>query len=721
MPISFDEAEQLEKQLVSEQNLTEDQMIPNSQLMEVPSGYQTPQPEVRPTAQIVEPRSGYAESNEFIKPPEMEMTEELMQKYEEGRPNFEMYRPLIDEMSIARKVDPDVLQKFLDEASTEERANLIKAINYNQDFDVLGREIEQKFPEEEGLGTYQEFDALFTPLAGRMSKEVLEGAAEAFRMRGLSPALKRALQSGDEDTLRRVIQEMQLSKELGIGDEILKTPKSGRSTLDPGDLTTNKVEQRRFTDEANQIAEKATPLVKGRLRQGTDMETTANLVGRQLQDELKKRKSEVGSMYEAVKAKADPDKLYDTTVLNDKLRKYMQDEGMESNAISSVLKLLEPSGKALTTPQKMVKKELDKTRRALQSAEGRLLRQDTPANRRRTQALKKKVDKLEGQTEEFNKYISERDMVNLVQQINKKMRTGNINLPDDPATNRILQGVKSMFIKDAENLLKLNKREGLLKDLQKAGKAYHEQVVPFEEVPEISMLSQGSGLSDEVMSNLIKNPYRMKAATKLVSGTEAGENLAEQMVRQATRDVEQHLPGAKETIDFTKTSNQLENLWKDPEMLKFMKESLPKDQFASLQALQGVLKKAGPMFDDLRKLPDWQQYINQGEGPIGKLGRAVETLYDYAGYLKNSTIGKVPGLKWTSSRAKISNDKIDRVVEIAERKLKELQEGKIDYKDIAKSLTEQEEQALDDFNEYFGGMVKTLGKSAKSQIEQATK
>jgi hypothetical protein len=86
--------------------------------------------------------------------------------------------------------------------------------------------------------------------------------------------------------------------------------------------------------------------------------------------------------------------------------------------------------------------------------------------------------------------------------------------------------------------------------------------------------------------------------------------------------------------------------------------------------------------DDIKSSPTASEYIREGEGAIGKLGRAGEVLWDYAGYLKNKLTGpgmsalgdkaaRVPGARWIDSRVKVTDDQVNRVIEVVKKSLED--------------------------------------------------
>ena len=772
--------------------VSQDQMIPNSRLIETPREYQTPQVS-QSTTQVVRPQTADTYNREFVVPPEIKANKVLTEAYERGYPNFETYRPLVDPMS---GIAPGSVQTFLENATPEEKANFIKAINFDRDFGVLEGKAGQKLEEEPGLSTGQEFEYMLAPLG----KIFAPGIKEAWQLRGLPPSVKRAARLGDRselgrafyrlvgasgdkvdpkvlqrmsqvlenkpelqsllqagkfskdekeaiaqlDALHEFLQTSRLSQELGVGDLPLKEPSRGE-TLTARDISSNTFEQRRAYDKMRQIGENAVPIVKNITSADVPLERTTKVVANTLKNRYKELMDPAQVLYKKARTGAGTEPNIDVSDFVEGLRQQLMDMGVQPEEVSAIIKTLEPRGRSLTQTQEDALKVLNKTNAKIKSleAKGDLSQQeiDTLTNLYDTR------DQLASLTEVKENMISELDLLNAVPKLGALLNTSNRAFANTDKANTALAQARQYLFKEGETLLEKYGGADRLKLLQQANKkaapAYNMRDATREGSNIIgSKLGELNDIDNMAeLSSLLDDPIKMQKLISSVGRPELrkglGQALTNQKVRQLVGPVNELDPLRLNAVDFNKLSTKLNTVFNDAETREFLKRNMSAERFADLQALQKISNAMGPLLKDFKSNPaasNMLEYIKGGEGLKSKLGNTIETIYDFVGYLKNKVINdipvtnlvtkpisKIPGLRWTNSRVDVATGRIERLQNILEGKLNAIKEGKLKPEEIADSLSQQEEDALNEMADMFGNWSKVLGKSAEAQINKAIK
>ena len=641
---------------------------------------------------------------DFVKSPSVVRGEQISKAYQEGLPNYETYEPLINEQFSG--IAPGTVQTFLDNATPEDRAKFIQAINFDQDFGESTRRYGP--PEEEGLRTGQEFDMLMAPLGKMFTIKYGPMIKETWDLAGLPTEVARALKKGDKETLKRMLMEARQAKGLGVGDLIYETP--DKSKIDLTDLSTNRMEQRAAFDKFKGVPESAFVPTRALLADNVVPGSTQEYMLNAVKNRYRSLKRPADAAYKIAKTGAGTERVYDTSVLNRNLRDYMLSEGAQEAEVNTVLKLLQPSGRALTREQKdalkkiaKLEKEYETKKKALDMGAGAR----AGSLQRRLTGIENELAGLRKITDIPEQYLSEQELLNIVPQLNEKLRSSNMAFANTPNADRILRGVKNKYMQGAEDLLQLHGSERIQK-LRDADALARKTYAYLEKLPEIEMLAKDRGLPGEIATNLLNSPQRLRTLIEETGDPELGKRLAEEMLSRSARPVTQRIPGVNPRLDLTKTSNQIESLFNDKEKLNFLKENLPEDRFKQLEAFRNISSRLSPVLDQLEDVPSFWEYMKQSEGTMDSLGRALGSVIDLAGYVKNRAIGGIPGFKWTDSRIRATNNVVDKVIEIANRKLNK--DKSMSFKEIADSLSEQEIEALDEAAKTINNWNSVLGK-----------
>ena len=596
-------------------------------------------------------------------------------------------------------------------------------------------------PEQQRVqDTFKRFDAMIDEqalesgqiedflLGGAIGEGVLKGMGklgaklwDMYKFGGLPDDMVRAIKTGDEATLKRLLQEGKVAEDLGVGDLIYKG-KGGR--IKPSDLTSNLIEQKRYADELAQTGERALPYAKEELGLTPDMEQLVQKVSAPLKAKADVLKKNMTDAYNQVKKGLGTEARFDSSLAKERVRDWLRAEGASQSEIASIIRTLEPQGKALTKEQKDLLKEVKKLERRINSYDKKLASgagQKAGYISRAKQAAQRKLDLLKAKAEQPHPYMSEQDIFNISKQLNKGARTGNVfTTGNNDNKVRLIKGAREKFLQEIEPQLKIGGSSVLdrMKEADKVAKQYYSFK---QDVPDIGMLIDNPSIS--LTSQIAENPARMADVIRRVDDPKAAQELTESMLSMALRGAANEPVGALGTLDYSKLASSLNRVLNDPKSKYVLEKNLDPNKFARLKALGSVSESIGGLSEKINQVPGLREYISQGEGITGKFGRSIEALYDMAGYLKNETLGKVPGLKWTSSRVKVTNDQIEKATKLINDILERGRKLNLPATEIAKLMTAQEEQALDDLTEWMNKQIDAGSGSngAISQVKQHLK
>jgi hypothetical protein len=209
---------------------------------------------------------------------------------------------------------------------------------------------------------------------------------------------------------------------------------------------------------------------------------------------------------------------------------------------------------------------------------------------------------------------------------------------------------------------------------------------------------------------MFSEPEALSKVLKYSPDGQINEKVINRYLDEIIRPARSSDVGDLTQIDFEKAGAELKKMFNKPATRRLLREQLGDEKFIDFEALSNVYSKLGNVMQNIRQTPGAMDIIRQQPSALGKAGKALEMLYDYAGYLKNSTIGKVPGLKWTSSRIKVSNKLVDQVSELVNKKIA----------NPSYDFTSAEQRILKRFGDMVEGLSKISG-GAMSQIAEHTK
>ena len=637
--------------------------------------------------------------------------------------NYDIYGSLLELDNVEAK------ELFLDVATDEQRQGYWDAVAMDKEkleqtqkgFETGQTITDMMFGNKEGtygLGVSPALEGIVAPL--KLGVQPVKAA----KYGGLSDEIYETISEGDIAQNAQMLRQAEVSKEMGvggmpfIGDDISPTIT---------DVTGNTFAQRDAAKRVRRAPYKAAEMAEGIIGRNQPLSKTATALDSALAAHSDSLYAPSQRLYDEALKSSDTRRLFDMKDVKEEVTEYMISQGAPDSEIKAAIKMLEPSGRAYTRAQKQAKADIPKLQKRIKKIQAELA--DNPGKKKSyltnqlnqsKRKLKEARDVYTGETE----FMSEMEIVNAIKQFGTKARQSGMSFTKTDDTTRILNNVKNMFMDRAEAMLEARGSKGI-ENLRKANKAYKEYTTFRDMTPEVNMMLDKSTepfMKEEVAKYLMTNPTRLKGIIGKLKDPEIKKTMANEMVAQLARPVEQIKVGGIPKLDMAKTSKQLDNLITDKETAAFLQESLGEARFNELKAFQVVTNKMASIENSLADLPPtaWE-YIKSGKGAIGKLGNVLETAYDAVGYLKNNIVP-------FSSRLPIAKDKLayvermaDRVEKITTDKILELKGfGIKNYEDEgARALLQFSDSEAEEIAR-FQAVIKGLSESSQSAISQVT-
>jgi len=525
----------------------------------------------------------------------------------------------------------------------------------------------------------------------RIMGEASTGVLDMWRLRGLPDNVKQVLKEGTPEDLTKLLTDMKLSEDLGAGF----LPMGGKASA-----TTNIFEANRahgLGGVVDRVEREAVKLADDILNRGDPLEVAAETVYTAAKAKEKTLQDPMKEAYNNSIHKASVEPQYDMKEVNQGIIDVLRDEGAPDPVISHVMKQLYSKGRHLTPDEKAATKELGNLQAQLAQAEKKVggnktarpglkkriaiqqkrLEELKEAGKKTTSAwdtgklqlkeledqyilggstnqqlggkitqLKNKLGNLKSQMPETSDLFSERELINSVRGITHKMTTagGDISIGDDvaqfwmaKAKRQLGDAVGPMFKENGSEIFtEFSRANGL-------AKKYYDYANGMKEMQQL--LTKGEVLPEEVLTNLLQNPVRLRQAINLIDDPEVGGDLARQMVSNLTSPTSQIGVGL-EKLDMKATSKKLNSIFNDKGNVAFLKKHLPAGEFRQVNSLKDVISDFTKMTDALPPEQGIGEYLTGAGGITTTVGRFMKVAYDGVGYMKNSlleTVGRQAG------------------------------------------------------------------------------
>jgi len=492
------------------------------------------------------------------------------------------------------------------------------------------------------------------------------------------------LKNGTKEEKIKVLREADVAKQLGVDDLIYDGGKKGSVNLN--DLTTNIFEKQKGFDKLKGVKATAFNKYADTMQYDKLLQDVATQVEEAAQAIYKKKKAPMTAAYNKAKqlAESNPYK-YPAARAVQAAREELDKLGLTPAEQAAILSRLQPNrvstraekaaARASNMSDKLKSQGMTPKMKGIAGQIGKLKAEDATKlqklekelsrakDARRKSYLQSQIDKLMTKAQgvsprEYEDYLTESQVINVQKNLKDLARGGGF-IDHDPkavlgynkAADKFMEEMTKVMGSDAKSLKEFKTADKIAADFYKW----------VQDVPEFQAITSSRTNTADILHNVAKDPYRLGRIADKIESPEVKKQLAEIAVADIIRPVTERGVGTKSLLDFGATSNQLESLFNNRETRKLLKEGLGEDKYNQLLAYRNVSSALAPLMKDIKEVPDTLDYV-VGDGDILKMtGRAVKTLSDYAGKLKNDLL-EGSNIKWGSSRIDFSNKMVNRVI-----------------------------------------------------------